>query len=212
MSDVRLQAADAEVLVEARLGRRPQDMLEAAVALEAWVGLPAQTALATGSALMRPEARAAETSVGRVPAPSSRHGAVLEGLALVITVIAIACWAAPLSSSLGADVVERGLLIALPLTLALQWGLRARYLDRVDALVQLADRRGMLLLGGCVVAALPALAFGAAGALAGLLTVTWVAGTILVRRRWAALYATGVLLYGQRPGFRAFIAAARRAD
>jgi ABC-type Na+ efflux pump permease subunit len=26
------------------------------------------------------------------------------------------------------------------------------------------------------------------------------------------IYATGVLLYGQRPGFRQFIAAARRAD
>jgi hypothetical protein len=194
MSDVPLQTADAEVLVEARLGRRPQDMLEAAVALEAWVGLPAQTALATARALMRPDARNAETSVGRIPAPSPRHGAVLEGLALVMTVIAIACWAAPLSSSLGAEVVERGLLIALPLTLALQWGLRARYLDRVDALAQLADRRAMLLLGACAVAALPALAFGAAGALAGLLTVTWTAGTILVRRRWAAAYATGVLL------------------
>ncbi len=39
-------------LVRARLGREPQDMLEAAVVLEAWAGVPAQRALDTGRALM----------------------------------------------------------------------------------------------------------------------------------------------------------------
>ena len=38
--------ADAENLVVARLGRVPQDALEAAVALEAWGGLAAEEALA----------------------------------------------------------------------------------------------------------------------------------------------------------------------
>lgn len=194
MTDVPLRAADAEVLVEARLGRRPQDMLEAAVVLEAWAGLPAQTALAAARRLMPPTLPAPQASVGRLPASSARDGMVVEGLALVITVIAIACWTAPLCSSLGASVVEQGLLFALPLTLALQWGLRARYLDRTDALVQLADRRWLLLIGAGAATALPAVAFGDAGALAGLLTVTWTGGTILVRRHWAALYAAGVLL------------------
>ena len=38
-----------------------------------------------------------------------------------------------------------------------------------------------------------------------------VAAIVVVAGVAARLYAAGVLLYGQRPGFRAFLAAARRA-
>ena len=51
----------AHRLVEARLGRDPQDMLEAAVVLEAWAGTPAQRALEVARELMpalSPEPRA----------------------------------------------------------------------------------------------------------------------------------------------------------
>jgi hypothetical protein len=194
MTDLPLDPGEAELIVEARLGRRPQDMLEAAVVLEAWAGMPAQAALAAARALMPAQPREAQLSVGRLPAARSREGILVEGTALIITVLAIAFWAAPMASSLGVDVVERALMLALPLTLALQWVLRSRYLDRSDGLAQLAERRWMLLVGAAAVVALPAIALGTSGTLAGLLTVTWAGGTILVRRRWPAPYAAAVLL------------------
>ena len=43
-----LSSLQARRIVEARLGREPQDMLESAVALEAWAGVHAREALAHG--------------------------------------------------------------------------------------------------------------------------------------------------------------------
>jgi hypothetical protein len=194
VTDIGLEPTKAELLVEARLGRRPQDMLEAAVVLEAWAGLPAQAALAAARRMMPATPAEPEVSVGALPGRSSRQGILLEGAALVVTVIAIACWAAPLTSSLGVTAVEHALMLALPLTLALQWGLRARYLDRGDGLGQLAARALHLAIAACVLVAVPALALGVAGTVAGLLVVIWAGGTILVRRGWPALYAAQVLV------------------
>lgn len=194
MTDVPLDPAEAELIVEARLGRQPQDMLEAAVVLEAWAGVPAQRALAAARALMPASPRPPQASVGRLPAPSSQDGVLLEGGAFVITVIAIACWAAPLAASMGAATVGHAVMLALPLTLALQWTLRSRYLNRPHGLEQLAQRGGALLIVASAVVAVPSLVLGPGGALAGLLTVTWTGGTILIRRRWPIAYAIIVLV------------------
>jgi hypothetical protein len=193
VSDVILDAADAELIVEARLGRRPQDMLEAAVVLEAWAGVPAQGALAAARELMRAETSPPQPSVGVLPRPTSREGVLVEGSAFIITVIAIACWVAPLASHLGVDVVERALLVALPLTLTLQWGLRSRYLDRPQGLAQLARARWWLIALALIVAGVPWALLGRAGAVAGLLTVTWTGATILIRRHWPGVYVAIVL-------------------
>lgn len=193
MSDLPLHPAEAWPIVEARLGRRPQDMLEAAVVLEAWAGMPAQGALAAGRAMMPAAPPPPEASVGRLPVPRSQEGILFEGTAFIATVIAIAFWAAPLTTSLGAKVVEQGLLVALPLALALQWALRSRYFDRPHGLAQLAARRVGLLSVACAVVAVPAIALGVSGRLAGLLAVTLTGGAILVRRRWPAVYAAIIL-------------------
>jgi hypothetical protein len=113
---------------------------------------------------------------------------VLEGTAFVVTVLAIALWAAPLATALGAPVVEHALKLALPLTLALQWGLRSRYFGRPKGLLEFARHRAAIALGAVAILALPALALGESGALAGMLTLTWTAGTVLIRRRWYAVY------------------------
>jgi hypothetical protein len=194
MSEVGMDPARARLLVEARLGRRPQDMLEAAVVLEAWVGVPAQRALAAAKALMPATPAEARPSVGRLPRPSSQKGVLLEGAAFVISVIAIALWAAPLVSSLGATVVRHGLMVTLPLTIALQWGLRRRWLDHPHGLAQLADRALLLLAGACATVGLPTLVLGPSGMLAGLLTVTLTGGTILIRKRWALVYVAIILV------------------
>jgi hypothetical protein len=188
-----LEPADGELIVEARLGRPPQDMLEAAVVLEAWAGVPAQSALTAARALMPAAPRLPQPSVGRLPAPSAQQPGLLPGVAFIVTVIAIACWAAPLASSLGGGVVERGLMLALPLTLALQWALQSRYLNHPRGLAQLAHRRRTLLLGAGALVVVPAAIIGVAGVLAGLLTVTWTGGTLLVGCRRPLAYAVIVL-------------------
>jgi hypothetical protein len=183
----------ARRLVEARLGREPQDMLEAAVVLEAWGGVPAQRALDTAGALMTTSPSPSRPSTGTLPVPARQQGVVLEGAAFVLTVLAVALWAAPLAAGLGASVVERALIVALPLTLGLQWGLRSRYLGRPKGLLALARRRRALLVGGCAVVGLPAALLGLSGLVAGLFTLTWTGGALLMRRRWTGAYAAIVI-------------------
>ena len=195
MSGVPTDAGAALRFVQARLGREPQDMLEAAVVLEAWGGVPAPRAIRTGRALMPSAPAPARPSAGTVPVVRRPRGAVMEGASLVLTVIAIAFWAAPLSADLGSAAVEQALRVALPLTLALQWGLRSRYLGRPNGLLELGRRRRQLLLGGVMLVGLPFAAFGLAGLLGGLLSVTWTGGTLLIRRRWIGAY-TGIVVGG----------------
>jgi hypothetical protein len=194
MTEATLEAGEARLLVEARLGRDPQDMLEAAVVLEAWAGVPAQAALEAARTIMPAVPEEQQASMGRLPRPRSQEGVLLDGAAFIATVIAIACWAAPLASSLGVSVVEHGLMVALPLTLALQWTLRSRFLDRPHGVAQLAQHRWTLILVAVGVLALPTLVLGDAGVLAGLLTITWTGGTLLLRRGWPAAYVLTILL------------------
>jgi hypothetical protein len=183
----------ARRLVEARLGREPQDALEAAVVLEAWAGVPAQRALETARALMPAKPAAALVSAATPATPARPRGLLLEGLGFLVTVIAIALWAEPLSVALGVDAVERALRVALPVTMALQWALHTRHLGRPSGLTGLAGRGGALAAAAVALVGAMALGAGQAGLLAGLLTVTWTGGTILIRRGWAAAYCVTVL-------------------
>jgi hypothetical protein len=206
MSASDLSPTQARLVVEARLGRPPQDMLEAAVTLEAWAGVPAQAALALGDAMIRtaPADRARSASRPPEPSPVQRH-VLLEAVAFVIAVLAIATWAAPLSASAGRGVVGQALMLALPVTLAGQWTIRSRYLGRPDGLAHLARTPWKLSLVALGVVAIPWAALGTAGALGGLLSLTWIGGAVLIRRSWSLLYAllmvgaTAFMLLGQRP-------------
>jgi hypothetical protein len=193
----------ARRVVEARLGRPPQDMLEAAVVLEAWAGMPAPGALVTAGALMaRAGSPPPRPSVGRLPRPRPQDGVLTEGAAFMLCVVAIACWAGPLTDALGDAVVARGLTGALPVTIALQWLLRSRWLGRPLGAAQLAHLLGRLGVLAVVGTALAVLAFGAAGSLAAALTLVWTGGTILVARRRTLVHlvlvlaVTGLLLAG----------------
>jgi hypothetical protein len=183
-----MEPQDARLLVEARLGRAPQDMLEAAVVLEAWAGVAAQTALVAASVAMPVEPASPQPSAGRLPRHREGDRVLADGAAFLVCVVAIACWAAPLTSGMGVTAVERGLALALPLTLALQRLLGSRFLDRPQGIAQLAPHRGLLLAGAAAVLLIPMLALGAGGTLAGLLTISWTGGTILIRRGWPAVY------------------------
>lgn len=176
-------------VVEARLGRPPQDMLEAAVVLEAWAGVPPSRALEAGRELMPAVHAAPRRSSGRVADPPPRRRIAFETLAFAVSVLAIALWAAPLRREIGDEGLRQALVVALPLTLALQWGLSSRYLSYPGGPAALVRHRFALTAGVAVVVAAPTAALGSAGLVAALLTVVWAGGAVLIRRGGALAYA-----------------------
>ena len=171
-------SARARRLVEARLGRAPQDALEAAVVLEAWAGVPAPAGARDGPGNDAASARGAAGQPAAPVAPQRPPGMALEGAAFLVTVVAIALWAEPLAAALGVGAVERALELALPLTLGAAVGAARRatwaappaspaWRGGAARWPPRPSRRG----GG------PALLFGHAGRSPALLTVTWTGGT-----------------------------------
>jgi Co/Zn/Cd efflux system component len=181
-------------VVAARLGRDPQDMLEAAVVLEAWSGLRAGEALRSGQAVMQAADATAQESVGAVPdePEDERQGA--QALTLLVTVVAIAWWAAPLTRALRPGVAADALVLALPASVAAQWALQARYLSRPDGLGLLAARWRVLVLVLAAGLGLGTLVLGTAGLVGTALAAIWTGGLVLVRRGWALLYGAAVCL------------------
>lgn len=192
-----LEPDGAAAVVQARLGRPAQDALEAAVVLEAWAGLPADAALRLGRRLRLAPADGAGARRWRPGDGEGRQGVLAEGVALLIAIIAVAAWAGPLGDALGGAVLEHALKLALPMTLALQWALRSRYLSRRAGLSCLAEDR--LALSALAVAVLAGLAaIPDFGPVAAMLVAVWVGGTILARRGWGLWY--GGLLIAEAVG------------
>jgi hypothetical protein len=181
-------ADGAGAVVHARLGRAPQDMLEAAVVLEAWGGMSAEAALRLGSRVMLPGLRSTDPRHWRPSDPEGRRAVLAEGIALLAAILAIAAWAVPLSSALGNGVFERALRLALPVTLALQWAVRSRYLSRRSGLVCIAEDWVALTFA---VVAIEACVFAVprSGPVAAMLVAVWGGGTVVTRRGWGLAYA-----------------------
>lgn len=178
---------DARDLVEARLGRPPQDRLEAAVVLEAWGGVRPPHGLEVAVAAVDAAHGRPARSVASLGASQPRDKAVVaEGLALLVAIVAVALWTRPFGRALGTTVWDDAVRLALPVTLGCQWLLRSRYLERPGGLALLRrDGAGVLLaLGaGCAAAA-----HGESTRFAAALVVTWVGGAVLIRRGWGLLY------------------------
>ena len=181
-------------VIEARLGRGAQDVLEAAVVLEAWGGVRANTALGLGSRVVPPKPPRWRPGRLNTEEGDRRDGILTEAIALIMAILAVASWAGPLSRQIGTSVLEQAILIALPLTLALQWALRSRYLSRRSGLACMAHDRLVL----CVICLLgievPLMLLRPYGPLAGMFVAIWVGGTVMARRGWALPY--GLLLVG----------------
>jgi hypothetical protein len=186
----------AEDVLEARLGRQPRDLLEATVVFEAWMGRPARTAMASARRLVKldgPPPRA----LGSVDpfADSDQRSVIAEGLTLVLLIMSVAAWATPIRRQLGPDVLAHAIRVALPIAVALQWGLRSRYLGRPHGLACLArDGLGFWALALAVID-LPLIFLSSWGPVAAMLVPVWVGGTILTRRGWGLVYAA-VLVVG----------------
>jgi len=186
----------AEAVLDARLGREARDVLEATVVLEAWTGRPAKRAMGHARRLVSLDGPTPQAMSDLDPFDdSSQHSVVAEGIALVLLILSVAAWASPISRKLGPDVLSNAIRVALPIAVALQWGLRSRYLSRPEGLECLARDGVPVLLWCLLVADLPLLLFHGWGPVAAMLVPVWVGGTVITMRGWGLLYA-GILVVG----------------
>src|ERR1019366_7759667 len=65
-----------------------------------------------------------------------------EGITLVLLITSVAAWATPIRRHLGPGVLAHAIRVALPVAVALQWGLRSRYLARPGRSWLLGRRAG----------------------------------------------------------------------
>jgi hypothetical protein len=182
--------AYAQSVLDARLGRPARDVLEATVVLEAWTGRPAKDAMRSASDLVRLDGPPVK-ALSRVDpfADSERTSVIAEGVTLVLLIVSIAAWAAPISRALGTDVLGHAIRVALPIAVAIQWGLRSRYLGRPLGLACLA-RDGLWFWALLLVAIdVPLLFQSGWGPVAAMLIPIWVGGAVLTRRGWGLIYA-----------------------
>lgn len=186
--------AQARDMVYARLGRAPQDALEAAVVLEAWGGVRPAAALKLGdqAAAFDPRRIDHGRAMGRRSLGADK-GVLAEGMALLAAVVAVALWTRPLGDAIGTATWEGAVRSALPLTLGLQWLLRSRYLGRPNGLASLR-RDWSVRLFVLVILGFIALRLGLREQVAMLLIVTWVGGPVIIRRGWGLAYV--LLLIG----------------
>lgn len=183
-------------VVEARLGREARDVLEATVVLEAWAGRPARHAMDTARALVNLNAPSVRTLSRMDPFQEAEQVSVIaEGITLVLLIISIAAWATPIRRHLGPNVLSHAIRVALPIAVAMQWGLRSRYLGRPQGLACLA-RDGLAAWAAIlVVVDIPLVFMSRWGPVAAMLVPIWVGGAILTRRGWGPVYAA-VLVVG----------------
>jgi hypothetical protein len=186
-------ADGAGAVIRARLGRPPQDVLEAAVVLEAWGGLPAEAALRIGPRVLTGALRSTDPRRWRPSDQEGRNAVLAEGISLLAAILAIAVWAGPLSDALGSSVFEHALRIALPVTLALQWAIRSRYLSRRAGFACLAEDWFGLTIALAVLAAC-LMAIPDSGPIALMLVAIWGGGTVLTRRGWGLAYGAMLVL------------------
>lgn len=192
MMSARLGHADA--VVAARLGRPPRDVIEAAIVLEAWTGTPAEPAMAAAGDIVQHGGGPLCVKARVIPVEdhAQQSSVVVEGIALVLSILAIAAWAGPLSRGLGPHVFAQAILVALPIAVAIQWGLRSRYLSR-DAGLALLARDGAAWCLLAVALGLPLALIPGWGPTAAMLVGIWVSGTVMSRRGWAMVYALALI-------------------
>ena len=185
----------AEAVVEARLGRPARDLLEATVVLEAWIGTPARLALSAARNLLDLDGPPLNARSNVEPSEDhEQRSVVAEGITLVLLILSVAAWAAPINRHLGPNVLAHAIRVALPIAVALQWGLRSRYLSRREGLTCLARDGAVICTLAILVVELPLVLLPKWGPIAAMLVPVWVGGTVLTRRGWGLIYASVLVL------------------
>ncbi|WP_432499198.1 hypothetical protein [Kineococcus gypseus] len=113
-----------------------------------------------------------------------------ELLGLVAALLATTAWVGPLAAEFGAGTTERAWKLALPVSFALQWLLRRRWLTDADGLGRLRAERGPARVVAALSLLVPfAVLLAPERSLAAALVVTWVGGLVVVVRGWGVPYA-----------------------
>jgi hypothetical protein len=188
---ITLDPSEAGALIEARLGRPPEDAYEAAVVLEAWGGERAGTVFRLSSEAVR-DAGARNRVEGTREADAGPERTAADGVATLLSVLGVAAWSTPLADALGSDEAT-AFGLALPVALALQWAVRSRY--RIVGKRRLVGVRHDLP-GAAAATATGTLAawlsLGRAGLVAALLVLVWAGGSVVARAGWGWFQATTV--------------------
>ncbi|WP_432488959.1 hypothetical protein [Kineococcus sp. SYSU DK018] len=195
---MRITEGQAAARVHAALGREPQDALESAVVLEAWGGLVPRVAMPLARGTAGTAARRARATATAAPVKRPREvtpSDPRELLGLVAALLATTAWVAPLAVEFGTAVTEGAWKLALPVSFALQWLVRRRWLTDADGLGRLRAERGLLTAAGAVSALVPlGVLLAPERSLAAALLVTWVGSLVVVVRGWGVQYALGLVL------------------
>lgn len=173
------------------LDRPAQDHLEAAVVLEAWGGVAPGEAFDLTSSQRRPQD---PTFAPRVVRSDPLDPALALGdLGFVAGVLGMGFYLSTLTGDLGARSVDVAWRLALPVSLAIQWAIRRRYLSGSDGLGRLRnDPRVLGLIIGAMTLCLPV---RPGGWLAACLIGIWVGGFVITRLGWGLVFG-GALIVG----------------
>lgn len=188
-------AAQARAIIEAKLGRSPQDSLESAVVLEAWGGirghLPFELGAASLGAGFPLDARSRPTDAITWGQPACDR----DTLGLVLVTFATAAWVGVMAARYRWVVVASACQSAVPANLALQAVLMRRYLGVADGLGRLRRAWPTLVVLVVLVLSMVLLVVGrgrdapTVRLVAVTLVLTWVAGVVSCERRWGASFA-----------------------
>ncbi len=173
------------------LQRPTQDRLEAAVVLEAWGGIAPGEAFGLTSAVRRPQNNVFAPRVVR--SDPLDPSLALGDLGFVAGVLGMGFYLSTLTNDLGARTVDMAWRLALPLSLAIQWAIRRRYLSGSDGLGRL--RNDPRVLGVIAAAMALCVPFRPGGWLAACLVGIWVGGFVITRLGWGLVFG-GALLAG----------------
>jgi hypothetical protein len=177
----QLSHAEALAILESRLGREPQDVLEAAVVLEAWGGLPAEAALAAAEDIFESLHPAAAPADDTRESDKDTPRAPSDALTMLLAIASILLWTGPIRSQLGASAFADAVRLSVPLTLGVQWFLAARYLfDRwwLERLNRDGRLLALIAVGGIVAGA----AAGHVALLSVELCLLWACAGLVLRR------------------------------
>ncbi len=171
------------------LERPTQDPLEAAVVLEAWGGVAPGEAFGLTSADRPP--REAPFRPRVVRSDPLDPSLALGDLGFVAGVLGMGFYLSTLTGDLGARSVDMAWRLALPLSLAIQWAIRRRYLSGSDGLGRL--RNDPRVLGVVLAVMTVCVPLRPGGWLAACLVGIWVGGFVITRLGWGLAFGVALL-------------------
>ncbi len=187
MSNGAMGRQQARARVAARIGRPTQDVLEAAVVLEAWGGVRPRSALTLASAQRDVSHLVVPIPIPTAEQPSARGSSVL---GLFVSVLGTTAWTVPFVGALGATDLARAWQVGFPLTLALYYAARRRYPQGPEGVgVLRGDRIATVLSAVAAVAALVVMLTDVRAGFPPALALTWLGGALLVERGWWYVYS-----------------------